>query len=159
MTFTVIDWVFSIIILIFAVSGIIKGFIDNIFGKVAFVAGIVLAYLFYKDIAAGLLKDVKVTTLANVLAFLLIFVVTFLAIKLVQMIVARVFEWSILKSLDRTLGFIFGLVEGAAVISLIIFLLTIQPFFNAVNILDGSFYYNLTMSLFNSSKEEIGQHV
>ena len=100
MSFTVIDWVFSIIILIFAISGIIKGFIDNVFGKIAFIAGIILGYFFYKDIATGLLKDIKVPYAANIIAFLLIFVVTFLIIKIVQMIVAKVFEWSILKSLD-----------------------------------------------------------
>ena len=159
MNFMVIDWIFSGIILIFAVVGVIKGFIDNIFGKIAFIAGIILGYFFYKDVAEGLLKDIKVPYAANIIAFLLIFVVTFLIIKLVQMIVAKVFEWSILKSLDRTLGFIFGLVEGAAVVCLIIFLLTAQPFFSVQNIFDGSFYYNLVTALFNSSRKEIGTHV
>ena len=156
----VIDWIFSIIILIFAISGIIRGFIDNVFGKIAFVAGILLAYLFYKDIATGLLKDIKYSFAANVIAFLLIFVVTFLVIKIIQMIVAKVFQWSILKSLDRTLGFIFGIVEGAAVVCLIIFVLSAQPFFNTETIFDGSIYYNLVQSLFNSDvKKEIGNHV
>ena len=159
MSFTVIDWVFSIIILIFAISGIIKGFIDNVFGKIAFIAGIILGYFFYKDIARGLLKDIKVPYAANIIAFLLIFVVTFLIIKIVQMIVAKVFEWSILKSLDRTLGFIFGIVEGAAVVSLSIFILTAQPFFSVQSLFDGSFYYNLVTAIFNSTKEEIGTNV
>ncbi len=159
MSFTVVDWVFSGIILVFAISGIVKGFIDNVFGKIAFVAGIILGFLFYKDIATGLLKDIKVPYAANIISFLLIFVVTFIIIKVVQMIVAKLFQWSILKSLDRTLGFIFGMVEGAAVVCIIIFLLTAQPFFNSMTILDGSFFYNLASSLFNSTKEEIGTHV
>jgi len=159
MEFTVIDWIFSGVIILFAISGVIKGFIDNVFGKIAFIAGIILGYLFYKDIAAGLLKDIKVPYAANILAFLLIFVVTFLIIKLIQMIVSKVFEWSILKSLDRTLGLIFGIVEGAAVVCLIIFLLTAQPFFNVDRLFDGSFYYNIVSSIFNSSKEEIGTNV
>lgn len=159
MNFGVIDWVFSGIILLFAIGGVIKGFIDNVFGKIAFIAGIILAYLFYKDIANGLLKDIKVEFAAKIISFLLIFVVVFLVIKIIQMIVAKVFEWSILKSLDRTLGFIFGLVEGGAVVCLIIFLLTAQPFFNSMTILDGSFYYNIVNSLFHSTKEEIGNHV
>ncbi len=159
MTFAVIDWIFSLIILIFAISGLVKGFIDNVFGKIAFIAGIILGYFFYKDIATGLLKDINVPYAANIIAFLLIFVVTFLIIKIIQMIVAKVFQWSILKSLDRTLGFIFGMVEGAAVVCLIIFLLTVQPFFNVQMIFDGSFFYNLVTSLFNSTKEEIGIHV
>ena len=159
MNFAIVDWIFSLIILIFVISGVIKGFIDNVFGKIAFVAGILLAYLFYKDIATGLLKDVKIPVAANVIAFLLIFVVTYLVIKLIQMIVAKVFEWSILKSLDRTLGFLFGIVEGLAVICLVIFLLTAQPFINVQPIFDGSFFYNLVTSVFNSTKEEIGNHV
>ena len=159
MNFGVIDWVFSGIILLFAIGGVIKGFIDNVFGKIAFIAGIILAYLFYKDIANGLLKDIKVEFAAKIISFLLIFVVVFLVIKIIQMIVAKVFEWSILKSLDRTLGFIFGMVEGGAVVCLIIFLLTAQPFFNSMTILDGSFYYNIVNSLFHSTKEEIGNHV
>ena len=159
MNFIVIDWVFSGIILLFAISGVIKGFIDNVFGKIAFIAGILLGYLFYKEIATGLLKDIKVQFAANVIAFLLIFVVTFLVIKIVQMIIAKVFEWSILKSLDRTLGFIFGIVEGLAVVCLVLFLLTAQPFFDASNILGGSFYYGIVSSLFNTTREEIGTNV
>ena len=159
MSFAIVDWVFTLIILIFAISGVIKGFIDNVFGKIAFIAGILLGYLFYKDVATGILKDIKIPMAANIIALLLIFVVTFLIIKLVQMIIARIFEWSILKSLDRTLGFIFGIVEGFSAICLIIFLLNAQPFFNIQPILDGSFYYNIITSLFNSTKEEIGTHV
>ena len=89
MSFAVIDWIFAGVILLFAIGGVIKGFIDNVFGKIAFIAGIILAWLFYKDIATGLLKDIKVQFAANIIAFLLIFVVTFLVIKLVQMIVAK----------------------------------------------------------------------
>ena len=148
-----IDWIFSLIILVFAISGVVKGFIDNVFGKLAFIAGILLGYLFYKDLALVLLKDVKVAVVANVIAFLLVFTVTFLAIKIVQMIVAKVFEWSILNSLDSSLGFFFGIVEGGAVICLIIFILTAQPFFSVQQLFDGSFYYNLVNSVFNSTKE------
>ena len=75
MSFTMIDWVFSLIIFAFAIVGIIKGFIDNIFGKLALILGIFIAILFYKNIAATLLKDIKFPLAANIIAFLLIFVV------------------------------------------------------------------------------------
>ena len=155
----VIDWIFGIIIVVFAVSGLIKGFVDNVFGKLAFIAGIICGWIFYKSLATTLLKDIKVPYAANILSFLLIFVVVFLIIKLAQMIVSKIFEWSILKSLDRTLGFIFGIVEGGAVVCLIIFLLSVQPFFDVSGILDGSFFYGLVNSIFNSTKEEIGNNV
>ena len=159
MIFVTIDWIFAILILIFAITGMIKGFIDNVFGKIAFVAGIIFAIIFYKDIAAMLLKDIKVPYAANIIAFLLIFVVIFLIIKIIQMIVSRIFQWSILKSLDRTLGFIFGIVEGAAVVCLLIFILTAQPFFNVSPYFEGSFFYNIVINLFISTKEEIGTNV
>ena len=155
----VIDWIFGIIIVVFAISGLIKGFVDNVFGKLAFIAGIICGWIFYKSLATTLLKDIKVPYAANILSFLLIFVVVFLIIKLAQMIVSKIFEWSILKSLDRTLGFIFGIVEGAAVVCLIIFLLSVQPFFDVTNLFDGSFFYGLVNSIFNSTKEEIGNNV
>ena len=155
----VIDWIFGIIVVVFAVSGLIKGFVDNVFGKLAFIAGIICGWIFYKSLATTLLKDIKVPYAANILSFLLIFVVVFLIIKLAQMIVSKIFEWSILKSLDRTLGFIFGIVEGAAVVCLIIFLLSVQPFFDVTNLFDGSFFYGLVNSIFNSTKEEIGNNV
>lgn len=155
----VIDWIFGIIIVVFAVSGLIKGFVDNVFGKLAFIAGIICGWIFYKSLATSLLKDIKLPYAANILSFLLIFVVVFLIIKLAQMIISKIFEWSILKSLDRTLGFIFGIVEGAAVVCLIIFLLSVQPFFDVTNLFDGSFFYGLVNSIFNSTKEEIGNNV
>ena len=155
----VIDWIFGIIIVVFAVSGLIKGFVDNVFGKLAFIAGIICGWIFYKSLATTLLKDIKVPYAANILSFLLIFVVVFLIIKLAQMIVSKIFEWSILKSLDRTLGFIFGIVEGAAVVCLIIFLLSVQPFFDVTNLFNGSFFYSLVNTIFNSTKEEIGNNV
>lgn len=158
MTLTIIDWIFAIIILIFAVTGIIKGFIDNIFGKLAVILGIILAYFFYKDVATGLLKDIKIPIAANVISFLLIFVVVFLIVKIIQMIIQRIFQFSILKSLDRTLGFLFGIVEGCAVVCLTIFLLDAQPFFDASKILEGSFFYNLVAS-FTATNKEIGQNV
>ena len=155
----VIDWIFGIIIVVFAVSGLIKGFVDNVFGKLAFIAGIICGWIFYKSLATTLLKDIKLPYAANILSFLLIFVVVFLIIKLAQMIVSKIFEWSILKSLDRTLGFIFGIVEGGAVVCLIIFLLSVQPFFDVSGILYGSFFYGLVNTIFNSTKEEIGNNV
>lgn len=153
MSFTAIDWVFSVIIVIFAISGVIKGFIDNIFGKLALILGIFFAYLFYKDVANGALKDIKNPVVGNIISFLLIFVIIFLIIKLIQMIISRIFEWSILKSLDRTLGFFFGIVEGGAVVCLIIFLLDSQPFFDITGLFGGSFYYGLVASLFASRKD------
>ncbi|MCR4578795.1 MAG: CvpA family protein [Treponema sp.] len=142
--FTTIDFVFSAIILIFAIVGVIKGFADNIFGKLAVIGGIIGAIYLYDDIAKKLWSHINNETLANIVAFISVFVVIFLVIKILQLIVKKIFSFSILNSLDRTLGFFFGIIEGFAVVALLIFLLNVQPFFSSEKLLEGSFYAKLT---------------
>lgn len=160
MTFTVIDWIFAGVILLFALAGVIKGFIDNIFGKLAWILGIILACLFYDEGAVYLLPFIKNQTLTNVLSFLAVFIIVFIIIKLIQIFISKIFEWSILKSLDRTLGFFFGAAEGLAVVGLFIFLIHAQPFFDVSRIFDGSFFAGLIGTIVtNVSPKEFSSHV
>ena len=84
MSFTVIDWIFSGLILILAFSGLIKGFVNSILGKLALILGILFACLFYDKVSAKVFHGINNVTLQNVLSFLLIFVVVFLIIKIFQ---------------------------------------------------------------------------
>ena len=43
-------------------------------------------------------------------------------VKIIQAIISKIFEWNILKSLDRTLGFFFGILEGFVIVGLFVFL-------------------------------------
>lgn len=143
MTFTVIDWVFFIIILIFCITALIKGFINELFGKASFIVGIIMAIFFYSKVAKMMNSKIQSIVLCNVLAFILIFAVVFLVLKLVGSILHKIFELSLLKGLDRAFGAMFGLVEGFAIVCLVMFLLTIQPFFDASSLLEGSFFHNM----------------
>lgn len=142
--FTPFDYVLSIIILIFAIVGLIKGFVDNIFGKLALICGIICGVYFYDDLAAKVWSFIGHEIVENILGFITVFVIVFLIIKILQIIISKIFSFSILKSLDRTLGFFFGIVEGFALVALMIFILNIQPFFPANRLLEGSFYSKLT---------------
>ena len=81
--------------------------------------------------------------MAKIVSFLLIFVIVFLVVKIVQEIVSRIFSGEILQGLDRALGFVFGIVEGFAVISLIIVALKVQPWFDTRPLFDSSIFYRL----------------
>lgn len=150
-TFTAFDWILSGLILIFAFSGLAKGFANNVLGKLAFILGVVFACLFYAKIAVVFFKGTESVALKNALSFLLIFIAVFLIVKIVQGIISKIFAWQPLKSLDRTLGFFFGIIEGLAVVWLILFLLSIQPFFSAENLIRGSFYQNLINNFMEKS--------
>lgn len=150
MEFMVIDYIFSAIILIFAVIGLAKGFIDTIFGKLSWILGLLFSFLLYDFVSQKILTGIENVVLSNILGFLIVFVVVFLIVKLIQMIFSQVFEWSPLKSLDRVLGFFFGVIEGLVIVLAIIFVLTVQPFFSVENLLNNSFYYGLFDSFFKT---------
>ena len=143
MTFAIVDYIFAGIIIIFAIIGVIKGFIDNIFGKLCWILGLVAACLFYKTVSARFLPGIKNQTACDILGFLAVFVAVFLVIKIIQLIISKIFQFKILKSLDRTLGVFFGIVEGLAVVWLLIVILKTQPFVNVDNVFEGSFFYSL----------------
>lgn len=143
MNFVVIDYIFCFVIILFAILGVVKGFIDNIFGKLSWILGIIGAFIFYDQVARNVLTGITNHIAANILAFIILFVIIFLIIKMIQVIIGRLFECQVLNSLDRALGFFFGIVEGIAVVALIIFLLCNQPFFNINNLFDGSFFFSL----------------
>ena len=70
MSFSVIDWIFSVLIVLLAFNGLFKGFIENVFGKLALILGILFACMFYKKVVESLFKGINNPTLQNILAFL-----------------------------------------------------------------------------------------
>lgn len=153
MNFTVIDWIFGIVILIFALSGLIKGFVDCLFSKLCWILGLISACIFYDDAAKYIFQSISNPTLSNILGFIIVFILVFLVVKLVQVVISKIFQLQILKSLDRVLGFAFGIVEGILVVGLVIFILLKQPFFSPDRLLNGSFFNSIVERLFFATKE------
>ena len=154
MSFTVIDWIFFVIILIFAFGALAKGFVDEFFGKAAWVLGILGGYIFYPFLTDALSKSISNIFLVNIISFLIFFIIVFLIVKIVGAIIGKLFEMNILNSLDHALGFLFGIVEGLAIVLLIMFIICAQPFFSVDSLVQNSFFYNLFGHyILNSTKE------
>lgn len=143
MIFTFIDIVFAIIILAFAIAGAVKGFIAELFGKAAFILGLVIAVLFYGKLYPYVLKWISVDFFAQAIAFILLFIVTFLVVKILQHIIGSLFQSEIMSGLNRALGFFLGIVEGLFVIAAILVVLNAQPWFDTTSLLDNSFFMNI----------------
>lgn len=160
MTFTALDYVLGIIILIFAFAALFKGFINELFGKASWILGILCGVLFYADLAPHLEEKIASGTIRNILAFIIIFVVVFLVLKIIGAIIGKIFEMKILNSLDHALGLFFGLIEGFAIAGFILFLISIQPFFDAKSLLDASFFYGIYVKVIASPEfKEVTTHV
>ena len=65
----------------------------------------------------------------------------FICVKLIQISAEKLFSGRILKQLDRTLGFFFGLLEGCAVVALLCFVLQVQPWHDVSPLMQESLIY------------------
>ncbi len=155
MSITVIDCIFLVIMLIFAFGAMAKGFVDEFFGKAAWFLGIIGGYLFYPALSERLSSSINNTILVNIISFLIFFIIVFLIVKIVGAIVGKLFELNILNSLDHALGFFFGLIEGLAVVLLLMFILSVQPFFNMEGLFSNSIFYHIFGQFVSVSKNEI----
>ena len=162
MSLPIIDLVFIVIIVVFAILASIKGFVGEVFDRGAPVISVWLAVLTYKRVAAPLKQHIQIPIIANILAFVLVFILAFVIIKIVQQLIGKIVEGKILKQLDHTLGFAFGVLEGLAVVALILLILLFQPWFQLGNLLDGSIFASILAKIldaFNSLPEGAGVHV
>ena len=135
MTFTFIDIVFLIIIAAFAFTAMIHGLIQELFGKLAVIIGVVAGFYFCGLLAPYISKFIKIPAVDVVLAFILIFITAFLV---VQIIVGAIFSGEIMKSLDRVLGLAFGAIEGLMIVSCILILMKAQIWFDFDSLLSKS---------------------
>lgn len=143
MTYTALDAIFCLVILFFAITAAAHGLINEIFGKASFVVGVIAAMIFTPVLEVYVLDTVKNAGAARVLSFLIIFVMAFLILRIVQGILKKLFSLNILKSLDRALGLMLGVVEGVVAVALVIFVLKAQPWFDTEHLLHGSLFVRI----------------
>ena len=155
MSIALTDVIFLLIILIFAIVAAAKGFIKAIFGKLCWILGLLGAFFFYKKLMSHMTALVHNETVSFILCFVLIFVVIFLIVKIIQTIFERIFDGEIMKGLDRSLGFFFGLIEGLVVIFVFVLILTYQPWFDCTKIFEGSLLIKLLAPLLDYSSQNL----
>lgn len=143
MHLTFIDVVFTVIVFVFAIMATTHGFLKELFGKLAIIAGIVVAVLFSSKLSPHMEKFINNQAVCIVLAFILLFIAAFLLVKIIQTLIGSVMDGDILKSLDRVLGFVLGALEGLFIVCAILILVCAQPWFELSVVTDGSFYYKV----------------
>jgi len=125
----ILDIILSIFFLILFFYGISRGFIKSIISLLSLVA-IVLLIAKTGHMIKGLLivKWGFNEILAIICSYILIILVTILIAKIAIKILLMIIEFLKLKWLDRFLGAIFGVINGAFIIAIILLLLNLLPF-------------------------------
>jgi membrane protein required for colicin V production len=144
-----IDLVFGLLIVLLLIRGHIKGLVAEVLSWASLVLGILASVFLYKNgaelIRTKMLRTVKY--LPEIMAFLLIFLIVFLIIKMFEKVLRDVINGVRLGGVDKLLGTIFGFIEGLALVSLILFILSIQPLFEPSAVLQGSIFAEILLPL------------
>jgi membrane protein required for colicin V production len=147
--FSVIDMVFVGLIGLFMIRCYLKGFVSELLSMAAVVLGLLAALFLHKNGGAFLRKqfwpDLK--AIPEIAAFAVLFIFVFLVVKIIEKMIVNIIDKVSLTNADSYLGIIFGLAEGIAVVSLILFLLKIQPLFDPSAILQDSFFARFLLPL------------
>ena len=110
-----LDYIFIAILAISTLSSLRRGFVSEMIGMVATVAGLVLAFWFYGVAGSVLEPVVNSHRLASLLGFILVFAAVMLAGSLVNWVLKKFLTATGLSIPDRLLGVVFGLIRGAAI--------------------------------------------
>jgi membrane protein required for colicin V production len=150
------DVIFVGLIGLFMIRCYVRGFISELLSMAAIVLGLLTSLFFYKNGAEFLRKHFwhELNIVPEVAAFILLFIIVFIVVKLLERMLKEIIERVSLGGADRFIGVIFGLAEGIAVVSLILFLLRIQPLFNPEELLSDSFFAHILLPLI-TGKESV----
>ena len=138
----VIDLIFLILIVLMVIHGYVKGFIEEIFSWASLVLAIWVAVMLHPAGAAMIRERAMQTVkyVPEILAFVIIFLIIMLLVKMLEHVLKDVIMGAKLGGANKMLGAIFGLIEGIAITVIILFVLDIQPLFNASQIISESIF-------------------
>ncbi|MBO4404483.1 MAG: CvpA family protein [Treponema sp.] len=123
----IFDLVFITIIFLCILLCTIKGFINVVFGIGAPVVSFWIAAIFYGWLSESLSVFISNNFACIVISYILIFIIAFLFLKIIQHVVRKIFDNDIFNSLDRVLGFVFGIFAGLSLVIFIIVVLLVIP--------------------------------
>ena len=126
-TLTLVDWVIVAILAGSVLAGIIQGFLRSIFALGGLVLGLVIAAWNYIYVAGFFGKLIKSEEVRNAIAFILVAVVVTAAISAIGIVLSKVFKKIGLGCLDSLAGAVFGLFQGALLVT--VFILVTVAFF------------------------------
>ncbi len=124
------DLIFFIVLGVFALLGVWKGFFREVFGLLGIVAGVFLAIVGFGPLSKLLnyLIPGVPSVLWVFLSFLGIFVGVYLLSRMAAHFLSKISSLILLGWLNRLLGGIFGALKGAVFISLFLLLIGFLPF-------------------------------
>lgn len=131
--------IFSVIVVVFfALRVMSRGFFDELLSVGALVGGVIAAALFSASVSNIVGEFITQRIWSQIVSFLLVFVLVYVVVKIAHRFITNAVEMINLTNADRALGFFLGIIEGVAVLVVVILLLQVIPLLNEDKILAGS---------------------
>ena len=112
MFMTALDGLVIVVILFSAFLAMVRGFSREVLSLASWVIAAIAAVLLYKNLLPFVEAYLSNKTIALIASLAIIFVIVFIIVSIITMKIADVIIDSRIGALDRTVGFIFGVVRG-----------------------------------------------
>ncbi|HUW98315.1 MAG TPA: CvpA family protein [Acidiferrobacter sp.] len=117
-----------IIVGLFVLVGVLRGFIAELLSFLAWVVSFLVAWFFSGDFTGWFAGHVQDANIQSVLVFLILFLVTFVAMAVAGHFVRILWLKNSSKAADSVLGGLMGFLKGSAVIVVVVLLAGLTPF-------------------------------
>lgn len=147
-----IDISFLLIISIFFLRGLFRGFVIELTSLLGLILGYLIAITYMNVLSTFLLMYFPAIpqAAANIVSFAIIFIITNIVLRFIASVVTRSLRFALLGWLNRLLGGIAGLIKSIFLLTIVVFLISFIPFSETYLEkagLDGSFIFPLLKSL------------
>jgi membrane protein required for colicin V production len=161
MSFSALDIAFAALILLLSLRSFLRGFITELMSMASAALGLLAAFLFHKPgadfVAEKWFPDSPV--LSDIIAVIALFIIVFAAVKILEIILNDIISAVDLGGIDRFLGFVFGIAEGALLVTLLVWLISIQPLFDPEPLLETSVIARILRPWADSARESLGRMI
>lgn len=114
------DWAIIAILGISMVISLMRGFVREAMSLVVWIAAVVVALVFYQQLAPLMSELVSTPSLRYLVAWLILFLGVLLVGGLINFLLARLVSASGLSGTDRLLGLVFGALRGFVVVMVVL---------------------------------------
>lgn len=122
-----VDYTIVGIIGLSALISLVRGFVTEILSLVVWVVSFWLAWTFFREVGEALAPWISHPSARLAVGFGLLFVLGLILGGIVNFLIGRLVDSTGLSGTDRLLGVLFGLVRGAVVVAVLVFLAGLTP--------------------------------
>ena len=149
----VLDVIIGIVLILFAITGLRKGLIVEAFYLASFVFGAYGAMHFSDAVADWMSDFINVSEdYLTIISFIVTFIIVLVLVRFLGRIISRLLEAISLGFLDKIGGFIFGVLKGTLLVSVIVMIMNVFGASDLINndLRKSSKLYTLTDSIANT---------